>query len=152
MLTIQNLLRGCIFSVIISALLVLSLSSCAIKGKFLSQEDVLSQRASAYWGLVINRQYDRAYQYEYPLLKKEMDVLAYVRERSNPLTRYKEAKIESIKFREGDVADLKILFKIELRPPGVMKPGIIQIKRSDRWVKVKGNWYHVFAKSKSIGK
>ena len=149
----KNLLRGCsIFSVIVSVLMVLTVSSCAIKGKSLSQEDVLSQRVCAYWDLVVNRQYDQAYQYEYPLLKKEMDISTYLRTRSNPLTRYKEAEIESIEFREGDVADLEILFKIELSPPGVKKPGVIQVKRSDRWVKVKGIWYHVSARTKNMGK
>jgi len=152
MVMAQNLLRGHIFSVIVSVLLVLTVSSCAIKGKSLSQKDVLSQRASAYWDLVINRQYDQAYQYEYPLFKKEMDVSIYVRKRSNPLTRYKEVEIESIEFREGDVADLEVLFKIELRPPGAKKPGVVQAKRSDRWVKVKGIWYHVSARTKNIGK
>jgi len=152
MVMAQNLLRGHIFSVIVSVLLVLTVSSCAIKGKSLSQKDVLSQRASAYWDLVINKQYDQAYQYEYPLFKKEMDVSIYVRKRSNPLTRYKEVEIESIEFREGDVADLEVLFKIELRPPGAKKPGVVQAKRSDRWVKVKGIWYHVSARTKNIGK
>lgn len=143
MILSKSISGGCICSVIISVFLALTVSSCALKGKSLSQEDMLRQRICAFWDLVVEGRYDQAYEYEYPILRKDMDVNIYSANWSNPLARYRGAQIKSIEFKEDGLASVKMVFDIALKPPGLKGSSCFKFERPEKWVESDGQWYHV---------
>jgi len=108
-----------------------------------SAEEGLRQRVEEYWHLRLAGDLVKAYEYEYPTFRKKMGLNAYISSRNNPLARYVEAKILAIKFPEKDVAEVEMEFGIEVKLMGAKKPFTTRFKRTERWVKVDGRWYHV---------
>jgi len=108
-----------------------------------SEEEKLRARVQEYWQYRLKGDLVKAYEYEYPILKKKMDLNTYISSRHNPLARYRKAEILSIKFPEKDVAEVEMRFEIETLFSGAKKPFVTEFKRRERWVKVKGEWYHV---------
>ncbi len=132
MKTNRNLIPGLLF-----LWLLFLLMACQ------SEEERLRARVEKYWQWRISGELTQAYEFEYPVLRKKMDLNTYISSRNNPLARYRKAEILSIKFPEKDVAEVEMEFEIETIFPGAKKPFVTKFKRLERWVKVKGKWYHV---------
>ena len=102
------------------------------------------QRVRVYWELVVNRDYARSYQYEYPVFRKKTDMTRYRARRSNPLAVYRQAHVvDGVEIKENGLAEVKMLFEIALKPPGLKTPAVFKIRRPDKWVEIDGEWYHV---------
>jgi len=123
----------------ITFVIVLVLLATACK----SDEEVLREKIEQYWQLRITKNFAESYKYEYPVFKKKVDINTYVSSRSNPFAVYKEATIKEIKLIKPDLAEVDMVFKVELRFPPARKPIEVKIKRKEKWVKVDGKWYHV---------
>ncbi len=108
-----------------------------------SEKEILQQKIEHYWQLRIAKNFTESYKYEYPVFKKKVDFNTYVSSRSNPFASYKQATIKEIKLIKPDLAEVDMVFKIELRFPPARKPIEVKIKRKEKWVKVDGKWYHV---------
>lgn len=128
------------FAVIFSLIIF---SGCATKDavRNLSDEDVLRERVVAYWGHKVNREFVKAYEYEYNPEHKTLE--RYVLMHSNPAIGFKSFNVESIVINKEDgSADVGLTIVPSLKVPGV-RPFEIPKTITERWVRVKESWYHV---------
>ena len=110
--------------------------------KKVSDDDVLRQRVMVYWNAMINEEYEKMYEIEYPLFKKETTRSKYIRFMSNPSMKYDSYEIIDIKRVDADVSEVNGKVNVTLKPFGA-KPLTVDRVLSERWVRVEGEWYHV---------
>src|ERR1700690_3299340 len=69
-------------------------SGCSIKEavKNVPDEDILRERVMAYWGYKINEEFDKAYEFEYPLYRKTENAVNYIRH-FNPNFHWRKCEI-----------------------------------------------------------
>lgn len=120
---------------------------CSIKEtvKNAPDEDILRERVMAYWGYKINEEFDKAYEFEYPLYKKSTTMVSYLRH-LNPNFHWRKCEIDAVRIAE-DVAtvDLKMTNQVALHthksPRSEFEFKDVVVK--EQWIKVDGIWYHV---------
>ncbi len=123
------------------------LSGCSIKEtvRHASDEEVIRERVMAYWGYKISEQFDKAYEFEYPLYKKSTTLLSYLRH-LNPNYHWKKCEIDAVRIAE-DLAsvDLKITSKAAIHSPTMPRTELEfkDVMATEQWVRVDGTWYHV---------
>ncbi len=123
------------------------LTGCSIKEtvKNTSDQEILTERAAAYWGHMCRQEFDKAYDFEYPLYKKTVSLVEYIR-RFRPNVTWNNPVIENVRIEDGTASmevkvetDIKMTTpkaakRIEARPVAVI---------NEKWIKVDGVWYHV---------
>lgn len=117
---------------------------CATKDaiKSISAEEILKQRVHAYWNHKINREFEKAYKYEYVYPLKSMTVTKYIELNANPMITFKSFEIKSISWRLEDVADVELSVIPVAKAPGA-KPFEYPVIVTERWVRVDESWYRV---------
>jgi hypothetical protein len=133
-LRIPNMTRALFFT-----LLGLMVTSCA--SLWLSQEERLAQRASAYWEAVKAGDLVAMYDYEELSRKPEASLQKYVQSKGG--IRYLGYEIQSIKLLPPNEAEVTLEVEY-LVPPVIQKPVKSQLR--DRWVKIGSTWYHALRK------
>jgi hypothetical protein len=135
---------------IITIFLLIIFSGCATKVavKRETDEELLRQRVMAYWNYKIEQKFDKSYEYEDPLFRKEVDMVNYIRSFHVGRFAWAGASIEQI-HTEGDVAtvDMKMTIKVMLSHSKNLES---QSFVKEKWVKVDGNWYHIPEKYRGL--
>ncbi len=124
-------------------------SGCATKDavRNLSDEDALRERVNVYWSYKIKEEYDKTYLLEAPLYKKMISPVAYIR-RMNPAVAYKAFDILDMTInKDMGSAEVKVGLKVQLKVPSV-KPFVHDMVLTEKWVRIDGEWYHVFGDKK----
>ena len=117
------------------------LAACSSQGE--RDQKALKDRIQQYWNYRIEKNLDKAYDYEYPLFRKTMDLSRYIRAGSNPAIQYTNAEIISIEpSPDEDISIVKMVFSIKLKAPGI-KSMDTKIHKSEKWVKLDKGWFHV---------
>lgn len=111
--------------------------------KDISDEEALRQRIMAYWNHKIKQEFDKSYEYEYPI--KGITRSRYISRLDSPLIRYKDFSIKSIIKLSDDTAEVEMDILPVLKAPGA-KPFEHKTTIKEKWVKWNGLWYHVFQK------
>ena len=98
-----------------------------------------------YWGYICRQQFDKAYEFEYPVYRKKYTLMDYIR-RFRPDVKWKSAAIENIEIK-NDTAMMKVKVDTEVKMAVSRLPKRIEIKEqvvlNEKWIKVDGVWYHV---------
>lgn len=104
-------------------------------------EEVLRNRAMAYWNHRINDELDKSYDYEDPFYRKKIGMVNYIKNFSNNAAKWKAANIIDMNMT-GDTASLNVNMKVSLNAH-LIRGGEIDTVIADNWVKMEGVWYHV---------
>jgi len=123
-------------------------AGCSIKDttKNVSDEEILRDRIMTYWGYRIEERFDKAYEFEYPLLRKTVSVVDYIRS-FHPTMKWTNAEIQTIT-KQDDAAEVtvKVDTKVKMSVSKVPKPVEFENKGlvlNERWIKIDDVWYHV---------
>lgn len=116
---------------------------CATKEavKQVSDEELLKQTVMIYWKHKIDREFEKAYRYEYVSRINGMSVTKYVELNSKPALTYKSFDLLSIRLRLEDVADVELSVVPVAKAPGA-KPFEYPVTITERWVRMDDSWYH----------
>ena len=134
-----------IFHLVFFSLIILT--GCTIKEtvKNAPDEEMLKERGAAYWGHMCRQEFDKAYEFEYPVYKKLVSSMDYIR-RFRPNVKWTKAVIEKIQI-ENDTAVMEVMVDadISVTVPKTPKKFEIkpQVRLNEQWIKVDGAWYHV---------
>lgn len=125
--------------------LLIIFAGCATKyaASNLSEEEVLRERLMAYWGHMINKEYDKAFEYEYNLDKLTKE--KYAANFSGAPFEHVRVDAQSVSIsinKEDGTADTDIRVFLKFRIPG-FKGLEHPMNFRERWVRVKEVWYHV---------
>jgi hypothetical protein len=127
----------------IAFFLLIILSGCAIKNalKGTTDEELLRERVTAYWNHKIKQEFDKSYEYEYPLYRKKINVVNYIKSFDTAKAGWSGAGIERVDMRgENATVDMKIMVKIAVSSSRDLEhDGFVK----EKWVKVDGIWYHI---------
>ena len=115
--------------------------------KNISDEETLRESGSRYWGHVCRQEFDKAYEFEYPVYRKAVSAVNYIR-RFRPNVTWIKATIEKIEVEsENETAMMTVIVEtdINMRVPKIAKKVEIspKVALNEKWVKVDGVWYHV---------
>lgn len=105
-------------------------------------DEDLKQHVNRYWTHKINREFDKAYDYEYLRVLKAMTREKYVELNSSPMITYRSFRVEQIETKGEDVADVRLSIVPIAKAPGA-KPFEYPIIVTERWVRVNSSWYRV---------
>lgn len=108
-----------------------------------NEKERLLEVVNEYWNAVVKADWDTAYEYEYPLLKKLVSRETYVFRRGNPMAHIVGYEIGDVFFKKPDEAIVNLKLRVKLVVPGNSKPAEIILSVKDRWYKIKNKWYHV---------
>lgn len=125
--------------------------SCGTKDaiKISSEEEVLEARVMGYWNHKINQEFDKSYEYEYPLFRKTVSLVNYIRSFNTGRASWTRASVERIAINgENASVEMKIGVNIVVSSSQKLEHETIL---NERWVKVDGIWYHVPAKFRESG-
>ncbi len=123
------------------------LAGCSIKEtvKNIPDEEMLRERGTTYWGYICREEFDKAYAFEYPLYRKTVGLMDYIR-RIRPGMKWRNAEIGKIVV-ENEAASMKVGVDTEVKMtfPKVAKKFDVNshMELDEKWVKVDGVWYHV---------
>ncbi len=129
-------------AICIAILSLIILLGCATKEtvRNISDEEVLQERVTEYWGYVTKEDYIKSYDYEDPLFRKAVSMNQYIKS-YNEMYKIKEVRRKAVRIEDNSgVVDLST--KIQIHVPGV-KPVVVDTEKKDRWGKINGIWYHV---------
>jgi hypothetical protein len=123
--------------------LLIILGGCATKDalKSVSDEDILRERVMAYWDYKVKGEFDKSYEYEHPLFKKQTSMVKYIQGFKSGVARWLGTNVEDIEIK-GDTAEASVNVKTVVRIPRV-KPIESDSLIKEKWVKTDGMWYHV---------
>jgi hypothetical protein len=116
----------------LAALSTVGLLASACKGQSAS----LREQADAYWKARVKGEVERAYKFE---ASGTVDKNTYTAKILNSPIVFKEYAIDSIK-EDGDQAVVQL--RMEYLLPGLSRPASSTML--DKWVRVRGRWYHQF--------
>ena len=117
--------------VILFALCIVCMIISACRGKPAS----LEERIKAYWEVRTKGQAEQAYEFEAP---GRMDKPTYLKRVLTSPVAFKAATIKEIK-EQGDEAEVEL--HVEYFLPGLSRSASSSML--DKWVKVRGRWYHM---------
>ncbi|MEW6569609.1 MAG: hypothetical protein AB1390_00320 [Nitrospirota bacterium] len=101
----------------------------------------------AYWNYKIKKEFDKAYEYEYPVAKRSLTT--YIAKHANPMLEYKSFELKSMVKKADHLADVELTVVPVVKVPG-MRAFERTITIKERWVKVDEVWYHMEASSSSF--
>ena len=105
-----------------------------------SDEEVLRERAQAYWQARVMQDMQTAFSLEDPLRQKKLSLVGYIRTVGEPGSLY-DSKVTTIKI-EGDQADVDVDLTYRFAiPPWTNE--VMKSTLTDDWQKIDGAWYHV---------
>ena len=133
-----RLSRSIIFCLII-------FSGCATKEavKNSGDEEILRERVTAYWNHKINGEFEKSYEYESPLYRKQVSVMRYVSGFDTPSkVKWVGTGIESVAI-DGDSANVNLRVRLSINTGNPDRKIGPETFESEQWVKVEGVWYHV---------
>jgi hypothetical protein len=109
--------------------------------KNISDEEALRDRVRAYWDYKVKEEFDKSYEYEYPLFRNQVNMTNYIRSFHTGKAGWSGARIEEVHM-EGDTAtvDMKIMIKILVSSSKNLEHEALL---KEKWVKVDGIWYHI---------
>jgi hypothetical protein len=132
---------GAGLQIIIFILIIFSGCATKVAVKSTTNEELLKDRVMAYWNYKIKKEFEKSYEYEYPLFRKQVNVINYIKSFNTVKAGWSKAGIERIDMR-GDNAtvDMKIQVKIAVSSSRDLEhEGLVK----EKWVKVEGIWYHI---------
>ncbi len=131
------------------ALLLIIFAGCGTKEavREVSDAEVVRERATAYWDSVIRGDFVKAYEFEFPLYRKQVPAGSYVRQYSNPRIEYRGFEVKEVSLVDETTADVSVKTNRALKVPGA-KPFVTDVLTVDRWVKLDGIWFHVVDRAK----
>lgn len=108
------------------------------------EKAALKGRVTAYWQAKASGDLSKAYDMEYPLLKKEVSRDDYLKNKKM-LVKYQDIAIQEVELdKGGNAADIKIKVVARVKPPGAKNTFKAPVVITDHWVKAEdGKWYHV---------
>lgn len=109
----------------------------------------LRVRIETYWQHKTREELDKTYEMEYPLYKKQMTLVNYIKKNSNPHVKINGFTIENISYDSDDSAQVKLRMNLTVKAPGAA-PFTHNIDRSEHWARIDSKWYHVPSQSNSI--
>jgi hypothetical protein len=117
---------------------------CATKNgiKKVSEEDILRARVTEFWDYRVKLELDKCYYYEYPLLRKKISLVEYLKSFNTELVRWKKYSIKSIEIFDKENAEVRLDLKVSVKMPSV-KRFDDSTEVTEKWVKDDGVWYHV---------
>jgi hypothetical protein len=121
---------------------------CSIKEtvKTKSDEDILRDRIMTYWGYKVDQRFDKSYDFEYPVYKKEVSIVDYIKGFHSTM-KWTKAEIMTVaKQDETAEVTLTVDTKVNMIMPKIPKPVEYDAKGlqlKERWVKIDDIWYHV---------
>lgn len=128
--------------------LLILFSGCSVKEtvKSKSDEEILRDRVTEYWGYKVEEKFDKSYEFEYPVYRKNVSMSNYIRG-FRPSMKWTKAEVQTIAI-EDDAAEVtvKVDIKVDMVVPRIPKPVQHENKGMElreRWVKIDGLWYHV---------
>ncbi len=128
--------------------LLIFFSGCSVKEtvKNKSDEEILRDRVTEYWGYKVEEKFDKSYEFEYPVYRKNVSMSNYIRG-FRPSMKWTKAEVQTIAV-EDDAAEVavKVDIKVNMVMPRIPKPVQHEnkgIELRERWVKIDGLWYHV---------
>lgn len=119
------------------------LAGCATKNtiKEVSEEDILRARVTEFWEFRVNLELDKCYSYEYPLLRKKIKLVNYIRSFDAGFAKWKGFSIREISI-DGEKAVVKLGVRSLITMPGTT-PFEQDSDVTEQWIKTDGTWYHV---------
>jgi hypothetical protein len=120
------------------------LLGCATKYvKKVPEEEKLRARITQFWKHRMNREFDKMYDFEYPLYRKAVSMVNYI-EGAPKHSRILDAEIADISI-EGNQAKVGMNVKAWISLPQfrMNKGDSYTSYRRERWVKADGEWYHL---------
>ncbi len=110
----------------------------------LSPEEAVALRAKERWGLIIAKEYSKAYEYLSPGTRATTPVDAYIRRLLGTQVRWFDAGVESVECEEPDICKARVKLKYKVRTPMM---GISEMEASspvtESWLLSDGQWYHL---------
>ena len=105
-----------------------------------SDEEVLRERAQAYWRARVLQDMQTAFSFEDPLRQRKLGLVGYIRMVGEPGKLY-DARVTGIKI-EGNQADVEVelTYRFDFPP---WKNEIMKGTLTDDWQKIDGIWNHV---------
>ncbi|MFI5294190.1 MAG: hypothetical protein ACHQ0Y_04105 [Thermodesulfovibrionales bacterium] len=106
---------------------------------------MLKDRGTIYWGYICNQEFDKAYEFEYPLYRKTVGLMDYIR-RIRPNMKWKNATVGKIEIeKEAASMTVGVETEVKMMVPKVPKKVDMNsyMELNEKWVKVDGVWYHV---------
>jgi hypothetical protein len=118
-------------------------SGCVTKEavKNVSDEEVLRERVIAYWNHKIREEFDKSYEYEYPLYRKQVSLVKYIKGFKTDVIRWKAVNVKDININD-DEAIVGMYINIDVKVPGIRRIERDSLVK-EKWVRVEGIWYHV---------
>ncbi len=132
---------GAGLQIIIFLLIIFPGCATKVAVKSTTNEESLRERVMAYWNYKIKQEFDKSYEYEYPLFRKQVNMINYIRGFHTGKAGWAGARIEEVHV-QGDTAtvDMKIMIKIFVSSSKNLEhEGFVK----EKWVKVDGIWYHI---------
>jgi len=117
---------------------------CATKSevKKLNEEDLLRARVAEFWDYRIKLELDKCYYYEYPLLRKKINIVNYIKSFNTGFAAWKDYIIKDIKLIDAENAEVQLGIKSTVKIPGTKKFEQ-DSDITERWITADGIWYHV---------
>jgi len=118
-------------------------SGCVTKEavKNVSDEEVLRERVIAYWNHKIREEFDKSYEYEYPLYRKQVSLVKYIKGFKTDVIRWKAVNVKDININD-DEAVVGMYINMDVKVPGIRRIERDSLVK-EKWVRVEGIWYHV---------
>jgi len=134
-------------NIIVIAVLILGLFfGCETQKTDITVKDskqLLESRLNEYWKAVIEKNFDKAYNFEYPVFRKMVPKENYIKAGLNSRATYVEAEPLEIQINEEDnTALVKMGLTVKLNIPH-LKANTIKIQKKEKWIEVDNVWYHV---------
>ena len=93
-----------------------------------------------YWDHKIKEEFDKSYNYEDPLFRKNVSMIKYIQSINTNLIKWVGADIENLR-RENDIAyvDMKLKIRVMANPLQYVDKDVYL---KEKWISVDGVWYH----------
>jgi hypothetical protein len=132
--------RLCFAGLLCGLILLGGCAGGATRGS-VSPEDELRDRVTAYWGYKIRGEFDKSYEFEDPLYRKNVSMVTYIRSFPAGASTWVGARVEALKV-EGDTASVDMKVKLRVRA-GLPEDILPEVALKEKWLKSNGAWYHV---------
>ena len=134
-------------SLCIAILFLIILWGCAKKEmlKNIPDEAELRERVTMYWDYKVKEEFDKMYEYEYSLYRKQVSLTKYIKSFNTTRAKWMDASVKEIKIEDSnaDVA-MKVRVLIYNSPRNIEQDVVV----NEKWSKVEGKWYHIPQKLK----
>ena len=106
-----------------------------------NNEETLRDKAMTYCGYMVRKEFDKMYELEYPLYRKNVSLVKYILKVSNPKVGFQSCEVSDMRIK-GDAAETDLKVKLRLKVPGAKAFDYDRII-TEHWVNIDSVWYHV---------